>query len=356
MMNLVKRTSARVRFSGLACILFLAFWATPLNAAYQITALECTEIQGGAMVTIRTTGRIGQNAFTIGAPEPRLVLDLSNTVHALPKYRYEQLGTDVITRIRTSQYRPYPQPVVRLVLDLPELVSYTVESQADKLVIKLQEGVAPITRGTEAPPEPGASPSLPSGPSKSTPDDDQADVAGSALAQEVPTPAAEEKPLPKSEKPTPQEREAPETRSRPEVPPGASESISPVSGPEEVVPEQPIQPKSELIQRLLALGIREPVSYSGGGRRDPFVALPTGQEVEFGQTPLPDVERLSIVGILMGVDGYRALVQDDQNHGYVLRKGDRVLYGYVVRVEAERIVFRLNRRGLDRTIILKLPQ
>lgn len=309
-------------------------WASPGEAAYWITSLEVSRTPQGAAVTVEADAPPSYSYFTIGEPDHRLVVDFSNAVHGLPKYRFGGLETGLISGIRTSQYRPYPQPSVRVVLDMPRPAPFHMKVEGNRLVIVLE---APSDSNLVAE-EPGQRPSQ-------APIPEDVDVQADPENVEVQAPSIE------------MEAQAPEQESdqvvevRTITPVSAEDSIG--SG-EEVPPLD--EPEKTMAPQLLALSIRKPVSYSSGGRRDPFVQLPGGQEVEFGQAPLPNVERLTIVGILLGSDGYRALAQDNAQNGYVLRTGDRVLYGYVAKIEEQRVVFRLDRRGLDRTVILKLPQ
>ena len=48
---------------------------------------------------------------------------------------------------------------------------------------------------------------------------------------------------------------------------------------------------------------------------------------------VPNVEGLKLVGVLeAGGDDNRALFEDSQGYGYILKAGDRVQKGYVLRV------------------------
>jgi hypothetical protein len=302
-------------------------WSPPLEAAYQVTDLSFSTSPGETGILIATDGPAQQSYFIMDEEEPRLVIDLADAVHALGRYRFVPPTAGMLQRVRTSQYRPYPHPVVRIVLDLRHLVPFEVMAVDGGLQVMLQE--PPLTpAGAET--------------------DDHTDAETIASLSNDQTEAERITPL-KDDQTVSEVSPDNAVETVAETSPVDTETLSVDTA--QVVPEP-----GSLMSRLLALGIRQPVSYSSGGRRDPFVPLPATQEVEFGQAPLPDVERLSIVGILQGIDGYRALAQDDADNGYVLRKGDRVLYGYVARIEAERVVFYLNRRGLDRTVILKIPQ
>lgn len=325
------RKSLGLLFLGIG----LLFMASPRAAAYRVTDLDVSTTPQGAAVTIEADAPLSYSYFTIGEPECRLVVDFSDAVHGLPKYRFDNLENQLISRIRTSQYRPYPQPSVRIVLDMPRLVPFHMKDQANKVVILLETP----SKGDLGAEEPVQT-------SSQVPDrgDAKVQTPSEDVGAQVPTVEMEaQTPAEVSDRAGEEHSMAPAT--------GAEDSIG--SGGGKIDSEEP---EKTAASQLSALGFRKPVSYSSGGRRDPFVQLPGGQEVEFGQAPLPNVEKLTIVGILLGTDGYRALAQDDAQNGYVLRKGDRVLYGYVAQIEEQRVVFRLDRRGLDKTVILKLPQ
>jgi len=371
--------------------LTVSLWLSPLEAAYRVTDLSFSALSGEVRINIQTDGPAQYSFFTMEEAPPRLVIDLAEAVHSLDRYQYEPSVTDAIRRIRTSQYRPYPHPVVRIVLDLQSLVPFEMAAVENGLAVILQR---PSRTAIEEGPPDRKSGYLPAPEHGETEAEAPAAVAdGEVFAGQVeavtvevaPVEAAPVETRPVEAAPAGKIQDEPADESAETISgPGSVEAIetgeasvtaemtmgsrtSPISetssekssaAAEEAAPDtaESKAPEGSLMSRLLALGIREPVSYHSDSRRDPFIPLPATQKVEFGQTPLPDVEKLSIVGILQGIDGYRALAQDDDDNGYVLRKGDRVLYGYVARIEAERLIFYLNRRGLDRTVILKIPQ
>jgi len=326
-----------------ALSLLVSLWLPPAEGAYQVTGISFSRSPGEMRVSIRADGPVQYDFFTMNETRPQLIVDLADAVHALDRRRFQPPSTDIVERVRTSQYRPYPHPVVRVVLDLHRLTPFKMIAAGRELII----AVTPPADGRPVTDDEGARTDIPeerTSPPRETPQT-------SAAPPEAP--------------PEDLTAHASATGSAPpEIPPAVPSLAEPaVTESVSTAPEQAAEDTAAsggemdpLLVRLMALGIREPVSYTNGGRRDPFVPLPAQQEVEFGQAPLPDVEKLSIVGILQGIDGYRALAQDDDDNGYVLRKGDRVLYGYVARIEAERVIFYLNRRGLDRTVILKIPQ
>jgi len=241
--------------------------------------------------------------------------------------------------------------MVRVVLDMSKLLPFMIIKEENRLVIMLEA----TSKEEFTAQDPLAQESL----RMSAETKDEA-VQDAQISVEEYGPFQVQAQAPVEQQPRPQESALAPARDEHETE-NEQESVLTSTSPEDTIQSGEEfagldQQKKTTASRFFALGIREPVSYSGGGKRDPFVSLPMGQEVEFGQAPLPDVEKLTIVGILLDLGGRRALAQDEDKNAYVLRKGDRVLYGYVVRVEEERVVFRLNRRGLDKTIIIKLPQ
>jgi hypothetical protein len=103
---------------------------------------------------------------------------------------------------------------------------------------------------------------------------------------------------------------------------------------------------------------RAKYTYRSLGRVDPFRRLvdgPMNSSRYFGDQLDPEVIRL--VGILEEKEGgRRALVEDARGFGYVLRKGDRVLRGKVVRVEADFVTIRHSLYGVTETLTLTLDR
>ena len=133
-MQLFSRTSLGLILLGVGLLLL----AVPLEAAYRVIDLDVSEGDGGAVITITADALVSYGYFAIGGSEPRLVLDFSNAVHDLPKYRFDHLGTTMLSSIRTSQYCPYPQPSVRIVFDMPKLLPFQIWEEHNRLAILLE--------------------------------------------------------------------------------------------------------------------------------------------------------------------------------------------------------------------------
>jgi hypothetical protein len=77
---------------------------------------------------------------------------------------------------------------------------------------------------------------------------------------------------------------------------------------------------------------RERYFYSSFARRDPFASLVSGGFASTSGSDLLDIGEISLVGVVWGDDDKFAVVQDVRKHVHVLREGDRVVNGRVVKV------------------------
>lgn len=101
------------------------------------------------------------------------------------------------------------------------------------------------------------------------------------------------------------------------------------------------------------------VKYKAGGRRDPFATLidETAVYNKLVEERIPNVEGLILVGVLdAGGDNNRALFEDTHGYGYILKAGDRVQKGYVIRVEIDRVYFQIFEYGWSRTVALSMEE
>jgi Tfp pilus assembly protein PilP len=104
------------------------------------------------------------------------------------------------------------------------------------------------------------------------------------------------------------------------------------------------------VQKSLEEILEEPTTtdtyrYDPQGRRDPFRSLigPT-PKLEPGQRPagVPGflIDELKLQGIFKTRQGLTAMVNGPDNKGHLLRMGDKVLDGEVLRITATAVVFR----------------
>jgi len=99
------------------------------------------------------------------------------------------------------------------------------------------------------------------------------------------------------------------------------------------------------------------IKYSPGTYRDPFKTLI--DDAKQSDSPVgkktPDVETLRLVGVLESQSGKnRALLEDLDGYGYILKQGDKVKKGYVSRIDPNRAYFQLFEYGWSRSVALDL--
>lgn len=85
--------------------------------------------------------------------------------------------------------------------------------------------------------------------------------------------------------------------------------------------------------------------YDPQGRRDPFRSLigPTPKLSRENAPPGPPgfmIDEIDLIGIVRGKQGLTAMVRGPDNNGYLLRAGEKVFDGEVIRVTPNAVVFR----------------
>jgi hypothetical protein len=108
------------------------------------------------------------------------------------------------------------------------------------------------------------------------------------------------------------------------APPPAEATGSKVE--EAPAPAAPSAPADDVIMQ------RERYFYSSFARRDPFASLLSGDFAAASGSDLLDVGEITLVGVVWGQDDKFAVVQDVRKHVHVLRVGDRVVNGKVIKV------------------------
>ena len=101
------------------------------------------------------------------------------------------------------------------------------------------------------------------------------------------------------------------------------------------------------------------IKYKSRSTRDPFETLVNDTRVNNSvvERLVPNVEGLKLVGVIESADSdNRALFEDKSGYGYILKSGDKVRKGYVLRVESNRVYFQIFEYGWSRTIALNLEE
>ncbi|MFH2034932.1 MAG: hypothetical protein ABIJ45_00900, partial [Candidatus Zixiibacteriota bacterium] len=102
------------------------------------------------------------------------------------------------------------------------------------------------------------------------------------------------------------------------------------------------------------------IKYQAGISRDPFASLidkEANGENEPNGVKIPDIETSRLVGVLESSEGKnRALLEDVDGYGYILKIGDKVKKGYVSNIYPDKALFQLFEYGWSRTVALRLNQ
>ena len=99
------------------------------------------------------------------------------------------------------------------------------------------------------------------------------------------------------------------------------------------------------------------IKYQANGRRDPFASLLDAQRTYDDPVGnrVPNVEGLRLVGIIESdAATNRALFEDKAGFSYILKSGDKVRNGYVLRVESDQVYFQIFEYGWSRTVALTM--
>jgi hypothetical protein len=99
------------------------------------------------------------------------------------------------------------------------------------------------------------------------------------------------------------------------------------------------------------------IKYKSSGRRDPFGSLIDADRTYDNpvEIRIPNVEGLRLVGVLSSDgDSNRALFEDKAGLSYILKGGDKVRNGYVLRVDEDQVYFQIFEYGWSRTVALTM--
>jgi hypothetical protein len=132
----------------------------------------------------------------------------------------------------------------------------------------------------------------------------------------------------------------------------ASPAVKPAASPAATAASAPkMQAERDQIRRYE----REPYYYAALGRRDPFTSLLEGEFMAEGQAGLVDVGNIKLVGIAWDEIDRFAMVEDGRGFGFVLREGDAIRGGKVLRIDRESVTFAQFTAGVSNTITIDLP-
>lgn len=129
----------------------------------------------------------------------------------------------------------------------------------------------------------------------------------------------------------------------------AQQPTAPPAAPPETAPAVDAEDDAELGQSLEGIwedsSAEDEFRYDPQGRRDPFRSLiGPSPKIESGDRPpgTPGflIDEMDLQGIVRTGNDWVAMVNGPDNNGYLLRSGDKVFDGEVIRVNPDSIVFR----------------
>jgi hypothetical protein len=98
--------------------------------------------------------------------------------------------------------------------------------------------------------------------------------------------------------------------------------------------------------------------YNALGRRDPFQSLMEGDYVgsDVGGDAPPDLGGLKLVGVVWGSSDQFAMVEDPKGGSYVLRRGDRVMNGYVEGLKRDAMIVNITVDGQSQSVTIPITR
>jgi type IV pilus assembly protein PilQ len=115
----------------------LAHAATPTAAPNRVTGVELGGVGPDSVIVLIKTDHKVESYESFALPDPpRVVIDIPNAVHAVPK---SLKAEGPIRQIRSSQYKTRPVKVVRIVVDLTTNLPYHVDTAPDELQVAIGE-------------------------------------------------------------------------------------------------------------------------------------------------------------------------------------------------------------------------
>jgi type IV pilus secretin PilQ/predicted competence protein len=104
-------------------------------ARLELTSVEATRSGDGVVVTLHGTAPLRGRSFELEGPN-RLVVDLEGVVNTSPRRRLA-VDSPAVDAVRVAQFRGYPDPVTRLVVDLDHPVTYRLEATRNGAVLRV---------------------------------------------------------------------------------------------------------------------------------------------------------------------------------------------------------------------------
>ncbi|MGC9314447.1 MAG: AMIN domain-containing protein [bacterium] len=308
-------------------VILLLLTAVLCSAKYNVVGFSLSIVDGNTIAEILTDGPTEVKTISLENPD-RLIIDLIGGVHRLKTTGLPPLPKSVVVEMRSAQFQADPKPITRIVLVLAEPVE----------ISRVEDGPR---SGKVIIPTPG-----------------YPDFEHWSVGRETP---ANGKPAEKPSAPTIEPKPAPEKALTPPSE-GAEEPVETIESRPDSIAKM-IEGDKEILTSMTerdAKGnevtfVRPKVEYRGKEYRDPFVIAERRESSEFGSGSVPNVEGLSLVGIVRAGGGENlGILQDRNSWGYILGVGDSVMEGTVGEVTDSTIRFDIEEFGVIRPVNLEL--
>jgi type IV pilus assembly protein PilQ len=109
--------------------------------ASQLRRVSVSEQAGGTVIKIQGDGEFYYSTLSLQAPD-RFVIDLMGVVNNAPQASIPVEG-ELVERVRIAQFKPFPEPISRVVVDLRESSIARLDAQSDGLALSF--GAAAIS-------------------------------------------------------------------------------------------------------------------------------------------------------------------------------------------------------------------
>jgi len=121
---------------------------------------------------------------------------------------------------------------------------------------------------------------------------------------------------------------------------------------------KPAATAGAVVQSAAHLDDQVAYQYNALGRRDPFQSLLSGEYVgsDVGGGAPPDVGGLKVVGIVWGDADQFALVEDARGDSHILRRGDKVMNGFVETLKRDAMIVNLTLDGQSQSVRVPLTR
>jgi len=305
-----QRTTYLVTVGMFLCLVFS-------QSRYSVDEISINVSGDTTFIQVLTSGPADFKKFSMDTP-PKLGVDFFGSNYNLPQKEYLKVPPGIIVATRGSQFQSMPNPVSRIVFDLLETPKYyDVRSHPEGVMIAIYTPDYPQIAAWNS--------------GRKTPGKKDIEAPAESIAAIPETTAVESLAVDTTVIDT--TATTIDTAFAKDIPPELAIYMRP-----ETLAYKGITADRETIE--VAKYIRNMVIYHAI-RDDPFLAPKRTKEVPVGQEAPPNIENLSVVGIVLMGDNNVAIMQDQSGFGFMLSRGDSVESGICIEVTDTSALFNL---------------